>query len=122
LIVFGRFIVYSGWADAMAMAHRIRISWHAFRDCLDGSLLPRPLPALQSAARDAPCTLFAPLPSLCTLLACAAGWLAGLAVCSGGGSLGTFHLGVVRALLEHHMLPRVLAGSSVGSIGGWVGG
>ena len=36
---------------------------------------------------------------------------------SGGGSLGAFHLGVVKALLEHHMLPRVLAGSSVGSIG-----
>lgn len=37
---------------------------------------------------------------------------------SGGGSLGAFHLGVVKALLEHSMLPRVLAGSSVGSIGG----
>ncbi|KAI7844766.1 hypothetical protein COHA_001648 [Chlorella ohadii] len=35
---------------------------------------------------------------------------------SGGGSLGAFHLGVVKALLEHQMLPRVLAGSSVGSI------
>ncbi|EFN56547.1 hypothetical protein CHLNCDRAFT_144196 [Chlorella variabilis] len=38
-------------------------------------------------------------------------------VLSGGGSLGAFHLGVVKALLEHGMLPRVLAGSSVGSIG-----
>ena len=37
--------------------------------------------------------------------------------CSGGGSLGAFHLGVVKALLEHQMLPRVLAGSSVGSVG-----
>lgn len=37
-------------------------------------------------------------------------------VLSGGGSLGAFHLGVVKALLEHGMLPRVLAGSSVGSI------
>ncbi|KAL4437758.1 hypothetical protein ABPG77_005670 [Micractinium sp. CCAP 211/92] len=37
-------------------------------------------------------------------------------VLSGGGSLGAFHLGVVKALLEHQMLPRVLAGSSVGSI------
>ena len=36
---------------------------------------------------------------------------------SGGGSLAAFHLGVVKALLEHHMLPRVLAGSSVGSVG-----
>ncbi|KAI3427163.1 hypothetical protein D9Q98_007100 [Chlorella vulgaris] len=37
-------------------------------------------------------------------------------VLSGGGSLGAFHLGVVKALLEHGMLPRVLAGSSVGSV------
>ncbi|WIA29719.1 hypothetical protein OEZ86_012199 [Tetradesmus obliquus] len=35
---------------------------------------------------------------------------------SGGGGLGSFHLGVVKALFEHTMLPRVLAGSSVGSI------
>jgi hypothetical protein len=35
---------------------------------------------------------------------------------SGGGSLGSFHIGVVKALFEHRMLPRVLAGSSVGSI------
>eukprot|EP00191_Tetraselmis_sp_GSL018_P021195 CAMPEP_0177585320 /NCGR_PEP_ID=MMETSP0419_2-20121207/4418_1 /TAXON_ID=582737 /ORGANISM="Tetraselmis sp., Strain GSL018" /LENGTH=792 /DNA_ID=CAMNT_0019075021 /DNA_START=442 /DNA_END=2820 /DNA_ORIENTATION=+ len=37
-------------------------------------------------------------------------------VLSGGGSLGAFHLGTVKALLEHGLLPRVLAGSSVGSI------
>lgn len=35
---------------------------------------------------------------------------------SGGGGLGTFHLGVVKALVERHLLPRILAGSSVGSI------
>ncbi|KXZ42481.1 hypothetical protein GPECTOR_142g702 [Gonium pectorale] len=36
---------------------------------------------------------------------------------SGGGGLGTFHIGVVKALFEQRLLPRVLAGSSVGSIG-----
>ena len=35
---------------------------------------------------------------------------------SGGGTLGTFHVGVARALNRRHLLPRVLAGSSVGSI------
>ncbi|KAG2422528.1 hypothetical protein HXX76_015956 [Chlamydomonas incerta] len=35
---------------------------------------------------------------------------------SGGGGLGTFHIGVVKALFERQLLPRVLAGSSVGSI------
>lgn len=35
---------------------------------------------------------------------------------SGGGTLGTFHVGVARALNRKHLLPRVLAGSSVGSI------
>ncbi|GIL45032.1 hypothetical protein Vafri_1986 [Volvox africanus] len=35
---------------------------------------------------------------------------------SGGGGLGTFHIGVVKALFEQRLLPRVLAGSSVGSI------
>ncbi|GAX78039.1 hypothetical protein CEUSTIGMA_g5481.t1 [Chlamydomonas eustigma] len=35
---------------------------------------------------------------------------------SGGGSLGTFHMGICKALFEKHMLPRVLAGSSAGSI------
>jgi TAG lipase/steryl ester hydrolase/phospholipase A2/LPA acyltransferase len=35
---------------------------------------------------------------------------------SGGAALGAFHLGVVRTLIEHRLLPRVLAGASVGSI------
>lgn len=35
---------------------------------------------------------------------------------SGGGALGSFHLGVVKALLDHGLMPRVIAGSSVGSI------
>ncbi|GAB4818468.1 hypothetical protein N2152v2_005514 [Parachlorella kessleri] len=37
-------------------------------------------------------------------------------VLSGGGPLATYHLGVVRALLEHRLLPRVLAGSNTGSV------
>lgn len=35
---------------------------------------------------------------------------------SGGGALGGFHLGVVKALLDNNKLPRVVGGSSVGSI------
>ncbi len=35
---------------------------------------------------------------------------------SGGGSLGYFHLGVVKALMEHDLLPTVLSGSSAGSL------
>ena len=35
---------------------------------------------------------------------------------SGGGTLGTFHVGVARALSSRGCLPRVLVGSSVGSI------
>lgn len=35
---------------------------------------------------------------------------------SGGASLGMFHLGVVKALFEAGLLPRVLSGSSAGSI------
>ena len=35
---------------------------------------------------------------------------------SGGAALGAFHLGVVRTLIEHRILPRVIAGASVGSI------
>ncbi len=31
------------------------------------------------------------------------------------------HFGVVRALLESNLLPRVVSGSSAGSIGGWAG-
>ncbi|CAL5228372.1 g11492 [Coccomyxa viridis] len=37
-------------------------------------------------------------------------------VLSGGGALGAFHIGVVKALREQGLLPRVIAGSSVGSI------
>lgn len=39
-------------------------------------------------------------------------------VLSGGGSFGFWHFGVVRALLEAGLLPRVVSGSSAGSIGG----
>lgn len=35
---------------------------------------------------------------------------------SGGSSLGAFHVGVVRTLIENRLLPRVVAGASVGSI------
>ncbi|RMF17529.1 MAG: DUF3336 domain-containing protein [Gammaproteobacteria bacterium] len=35
---------------------------------------------------------------------------------SGGATLGLFHIGVVKALWERRLLPRVIAGSSVGSI------
>ncbi|KAL4443669.1 hypothetical protein ABPG75_011406 [Micractinium tetrahymenae] len=38
-------------------------------------------------------------------------------VLSGGGSLGFWHFGVVKALLESNLLPRVVSGSSAGSIG-----
>ncbi|BDA48233.1 Triacylglycerol lipase SDP1 [Coccomyxa sp. Obi] len=37
-------------------------------------------------------------------------------VLSGGGALGAFHIGVVKALREQNLLPRIVAGSSVGSI------
>lgn len=37
-------------------------------------------------------------------------------VLSGGGALGGFHIGVVEALLRKRLLPRILAGSSVGSL------
>jgi len=37
-------------------------------------------------------------------------------VLSGGGSFGSFHLGIVQALLEAGLLPRVLSGSSAGAI------
>lgn len=37
-------------------------------------------------------------------------------VLSGGGSFGTFHLGLIKTLIEHNLVPRVLAGSSVGAI------
>jgi len=35
---------------------------------------------------------------------------------SGGATLGLFHLGVIKALYEQELLPRVLSGSSAGSI------
>lgn len=35
---------------------------------------------------------------------------------SGGASLGMYHLGVVRALFERGCLPRVISGSSIGSV------
>ncbi|XP_068663328.1 triacylglycerol lipase SDP1-like [Aristolochia californica] len=35
---------------------------------------------------------------------------------SGGASLGAFHIGVVKTLVENKLLPRIIAGSSVGSI------
>jgi TAG lipase/steryl ester hydrolase/phospholipase A2/LPA acyltransferase len=35
---------------------------------------------------------------------------------SGGGLLGLFHLGVVKALFEEDLLPRTISGSSMGSI------
>ncbi|MDB5988439.1 MAG: hypothetical protein JWR16_3492 [Nevskia sp.] len=35
---------------------------------------------------------------------------------SGGATLGMFHLGVIKALFENNTLPRVLSGSSAGSI------
>ena len=34
---------------------------------------------------------------------------------SGGGSLGYFHIGVVKALLEENLLPTVISGSSIGA-------
>ena len=35
---------------------------------------------------------------------------------SGGATLGMFHLGVIKTLWEHNLLPRVISGSSAGSI------
>ena len=35
---------------------------------------------------------------------------------SGGASLGYFHIGIVKALLENHLLPNVITGSSAGSL------
>lgn len=35
---------------------------------------------------------------------------------SGGAALGFYHVGVVKALVENHLMPRVLGGSSAGSI------
>ncbi len=35
---------------------------------------------------------------------------------SGGASLGLFHVGVIEELMEQHLLPKVITGSSAGSI------
>jgi NTE family protein len=35
---------------------------------------------------------------------------------SGGGALGPFHIGVIKALLEQDLLPNVMSGSSAGSL------
>ncbi len=35
---------------------------------------------------------------------------------SGGGSLGPFHIGVIKALVEQKLLPNVISGSSAGSV------
>lgn len=35
---------------------------------------------------------------------------------SGGASLGNFHVGVLKTLIQHKLLPRIIAGSSAGSI------
>lgn len=35
---------------------------------------------------------------------------------SGGAALGFYHTGVVKALIENHLMPRVIGGSSAGSI------
>jgi len=37
-------------------------------------------------------------------------------LCSGGAKLGMFHLGVIKALSEQGLLPRIIAGSSAGAI------
>jgi TAG lipase/steryl ester hydrolase/phospholipase A2/LPA acyltransferase len=34
----------------------------------------------------------------------------------GGANIGLYHYGVIKALYEEGLLPRVIAGSSVGSI------
>ena len=36
--------------------------------------------------------------------------------CTGGGGLGIYHYGVVKTLFEEGMMPRIIAGSSAGSI------
>ena len=39
-------------------------------------------------------------------------------VLSGGATIGCFHLGIAKVLMEQHLLPRVIVGSSAGSIVG----
>ncbi len=35
---------------------------------------------------------------------------------SGGASLGLYHMGVLKTLIENDLLPRVVSGASAGSI------
>ena len=35
---------------------------------------------------------------------------------SGGGPFGIFHIGVIKTLVEHRLLPHVISGSSIGSL------
>jgi len=35
---------------------------------------------------------------------------------SGGASMAVYHLGVIKALYEQDLLPRIISGSSAGSI------
>ena len=39
------------------------------------------------------------------------------AIClSGGATLSYYHIGVIKALFEHHLLPNVFTGASAGSL------
>lgn len=39
------------------------------------------------------------------------------AIClSGGATLSYYHIGVIKALFEHHLLPKVFTGASAGSL------
>jgi TAG lipase / steryl ester hydrolase / phospholipase A2 / LPA acyltransferase len=60
------------------------------------------LPAAQQASRR-PDPRVARQPSTALLL-------------SGGGNFGWFHLGVIKVLLENQILPRIISGSSAGSL------
>ena len=35
---------------------------------------------------------------------------------SGGGGFGKFHFGIIKALIEQDLMPRIIVGSSVGSV------
>lgn len=37
-------------------------------------------------------------------------------MCSGGGTMGMVHIGVIKALFEAGRLPRIVCGSSAGAI------
>lgn len=41
---------------------------------------------------------------------------------SGGAGMGLYHMGVLKTLWEERLVPRILAGSSVGSIFAGVAG